>query len=370
MIFVTIIVFLAILLVYADDRRLIKGGYWISFWILTVTMSLRYGYGNDYFSYMRYFYEIISYPSFQNAYNNSGMEFGWVVLSRILAPFGFQSQIFLSSVILYLIFYILINKYVPRPYRWLGLMIFLLSDGMFLLNLSMIRQGLSSALVFWAIILSLEDKRLTSLLVLFIGVSIHTSALVGLPFLLLIFLRTVIKPKAVMCGCVLCCIGLFVNPSLSDSFFSILLGNDAFGEVYGKYMGRTSDNFSMGIGVIIQYVTILPGLFYFKYLKETDKYFVIFYLMVLLLIPLSSKAILLLRMVSYFLPFAVILFPRLYDKHQVSFERPLEGKNKFRFLTMSKVSLVLYLIYVSYSYYSFFSSETYGFAYKNFQFCF
>lgn len=370
MYFVTIIVAIAILLTYADDYKKIKGGYYVSFWILTISMSLRYGYGNDFFSYMRIFNEISSYPSFRIACDQSGMEFGWVLLTRLLSPLGFQSQILATSIIIYFIFYYLINRYVPRPYRWIGLTIFLLNDSMFLLNLSMLRQGLSSALFFLSIILALEDKRVKSILVCLIGCSFHISALIGFPFLLLVFARRIVKPLVVLLGCVMIVAALFLNPGFNEYLFSFLLGSEDIVDSYGKYMTNSAEGFSLGLGVLIQYISILPGLLYFKYLKDVDKYFVILYLMVLLLIPLAANAIMLLRIVSYFLPFAVLLFPRLYDKQQISIDKPLEGKNKILFHTLSKVSLTLYIVYVSYSYYSFFSSETYGFAYKNFQFCF
>lgn len=370
MYFVTFIVTFAILLAYADDRKIIKGGFFFSFCLLTISMSLRYGYGNDFFSYMRIFNEISAYSSLRIACAQSGMEFGWVLMTRLLSPLGFQSQIFVTSVILYSIFYSLIYKYVPRPYRWLGLMIFLLNDSMFLLNLSMLRQGLSSALFFLSISFALEDKRIKSILFCLLGCSFHISALIGFPFLLLVFTKRIVKPLIVLLGCVVIGGVLFLNPDFNEYLFSFLLGSEKIGDVYGKYMTNSADDFSLGLGVLIQYISILPGLLYFKYLKEEDKYFVILYLMVLLLIPLAANAIMLLRIVSYFLPFAVILFPRLCDKHLIPLEKSLDGKNKIIFLTISKVSLALYLIYVSYSYYSFFRSETYGFAYKNFQFCF
>lgn len=367
MYFVTFIVILATFFAYADDKKLLHGGFKISYWLLTISMSLRYGYGNDFFSYMRIFTEINSYPSFHIAYEQSGMEIGWVLLSRLLSVFGFQSQILICSIILYAIFYALINKYVPKPYRWLSLVIFLLNDSMFLLNLSMLRQGLSSAFFFLAVSLALEDKRVKSLLVLSLGISVHLSAFIGLPFLLLIYLRKIIRPSIVLLGCVLVCAYLFINPSFSEYLFSFLLGSEDLGEIYGKYM-TTADNFSLGMGVLIQYCSIVPGLLYFRYLKEIDKYFVIFYLMVLLLIPLSMNAIMLLRMVSYFLPFAVILFPRMCDKNYISLEVQLT-ENKKLWGILPKLSLGLYLIYVAYSYLSFFSSETYGFAYRYFKFC-
>lgn len=57
MYFVTFIVILATFFAYADDKKLLHGGFKISYWLLTISMSLRYGYGNDFFSYMRYFSE-------------------------------------------------------------------------------------------------------------------------------------------------------------------------------------------------------------------------------------------------------------------------------------------------------------------------
>ena len=370
MYFVTFIVAFAILFAWADDHKTIIGGFYLSFWLLTISMSLRYGYGNDYFSYMRIFNEISASPSFRIACDQSGMEVGWVLITRLLSPLGYQSQIFVTSFVSYSIFYYLIYKYVPRPYRWVGLMIFLLNDSLFLLNLSMLRQGLASSLFFLSVSLALEDKRIKSILVCLLGCLFHSSALIGFPFLLLIFARKMINPFIVLLGGVMIGVVLFLNTGFNEYLFSFILGSEGIGDMYGKYVTNSLDGFSLGLGVLIQYVSILPALLYFKHLKEQDKYFVILYLIVLLLIPLAENTLMLLRMVSYFLPFAVILFPRLYDKHQISLEKSLEGKNKKRFLTMSRVSLALYLVYVSYSYYSFFSSETYGFAYKKFQFCF
>ena len=276
MYFVTFIVALAILLAYADDHKIIKGGFYASFWLLTISMSLRYGYGNDYFSYMRLFNEISAYPSFRIACDQSGMEYGWVLMTRLLSPLGYQAQILATSIILYSIYYYLINKYVPRPYRWIGLSIFLLNGSIFLLNLSMLRQGLSSALFFLSIILALEDKRIKSILVCLVGCSFHISALIGFPFLLLVLARRIIKPLVVLLGAIIIVAALFINPSFNEYLFSFLLGSEEIVDSYGKYMTNSADGFSLGFGVLIQYVSILPGLFYFKYLKEIDKYFVFF----------------------------------------------------------------------------------------------
>lgn len=369
MYFVSFIVILAILFVYAYDKRKIYNGFKISFWLLTISMSLRYGYGNDYFSYMHIFNEINAYPTVKIAYEQTGMELGWVILSRLLKPFGFQSQIFVCSLLLYGIFYYVIKKYVPNHYRWIGLMIFLLHDGLFILDISMIRQGLSGALFLLGVCLALNGKNYKSLFICLLGVSIHTSAILCIPFIILILLRKHIKPNVLLLLCIFACAGLLSFQSITDYIFSVLVESSELADTYGKYLSSQSDGFKLGIGAFLQYVTALPMLYYYKYLKVEDKYFFILYFMVLLIIPLGAKTIMVLRLVSYFLPFAVVLFPRFVDKNKVAFS---EGAifNEKRWHLISLVTLSLFIVYIVYSYISFFSSATYGFAYKNFSFCF
>ena len=369
MYFVSFIVILAILFAYAEDKRKIYNGFKISFWLLTITMSLRYGYGNDYFSYMQHFYEINSCPTVKAAYEKSGLEIGWIVFSRLLNPFGFQSQIFVCSLILYGIYYYVIKKYVPNRYRWIGLMIFLLHDGLFILDISMIRQGLTGALFLLGVCLALKGKSFKSLIVCLLGVTIHSSAIICIPFLILIYLRKLINPNIVLLICIFACAGLLYFESATDYIFSLLFENGELVETYGKYLSSQSDGFKLGIGAFLQYVTALPMLYYYKYLKVEDKYFFILYFMVLLIIPLGAKTIMVLRLVSYFLPFAVILFPRFVDRNKVAFSKGAIFNEK-RWHIISLVSLSLFIVYIFYSYISFFSSATYGFAYKNFRFCF
>ena len=368
MLFVTLVVVLATLFAYADDKRLLHGGFKISFWLLTLCMSLRYDYGNDYFSYMRIFDEINGCQSLISAYKQSGMEIGWVLLTRLLSPFGFQSQILVCSLILYGIFYSLIYKYVSRPYRWLSLLLFLLNDSLFLLDLSMLRQGLSCALFAFAICFALDNKRVKSTIVWLVGVSIHTSAIIGLPFLIIVFLKKVINPMMVLLLSVIICVYMIANPNSSEYLFSFLLenmeGTDIM-DLYGKYIRKATD-FRLGIGVFIEYISIIPGLLYFKYFKEFDKYMVIFYTVILLLIPLSANSIMLMRIISYFMPFVIILFPRFCDRNRIAFDIAIDGQKSYRWQILSKSAIALYMIYVAYSYVSFFDSETYGFAYKHF----
>ena len=86
---------LAVFFAFSEDKKLIRHGLKISFFIIFLFLALRYDYGNDYAGYLDGFYEINkhSWIDYTNTKELFHYEAGWVFLNRLFEPLGFFAMI-------------------------------------------------------------------------------------------------------------------------------------------------------------------------------------------------------------------------------------------------------------------------------------
>lgn len=363
MVFVSFIIIFAIYLAYAEDRGIIKKGLVLSFWIICIVFSLRYGYGNDFKSYQEWFYSIIKYPSLSEAISGlSNMEFGWVVLNYLCKPFGFQLVIAITTFCTCYIYYYLINKYIPRPYKWVGVLLFLMYPNLFMLNLSMLRQGLAGALFFVSCLNGYENKRIWSIIFFLLATSIHTVAIICAPFVLMVCFKQYLHPELLILVVIVGFITLYLYPSIIENVFADVMSNDFAYESYSNYMSREGLQ-NVGLALFARIVVVFPSIIWFRGLKEVDKYLVILFCMSPFTILLSTQNSLLLRLECFFLPFSTIIFPRLLRTDCVFERRP---KNWKMTKTIMKVASLGWILFSVRSFFHFFSEPTYAKDYATF----
>lgn len=355
MVIVTIIIIIAILLAYAEDKDIIKNGRLLSFLLVVVTFSLRYGYGNDFYSYQQFFYDQDKYSSFMEAVRQQpGEDVGWLTINYFLQPFGFQFVLFISTLFLCYIYYLLIGKYAPKPYRWIGVLLFLMYPNLFLLDLSMIRQGLAGALFLFSFSKAYENKYIQSLVLCAIAFSIHRMAIICIPFVLIVNLRQYIKPAYVAIGLLVAFVYLMVTPGFIERTFEQVMSSE-FSSEYTSYlyMGGTE---SIGLGLFSRIVVIVPSLLWFKSLKEFDKYLSLLFFISAFTILLSTQNVLILRLECFFLPFSVLIFPRLVSKECVFEKYPHNLKISRLLMIVASFGWCLFSVR---SFFHFFSEPTY-----------
>ena len=150
-----------------------------AFALLAIVLGLRYGYGNDFFSY-KYMFDH-GYPE---RGDEEGLEPGWRLLNHIFRPLGFSSMVFFITVIEHLMIYDIIRRYVSPNYYWLALFIYLFNPWFMLIGLSMMRQFLVQILGFYAMDFAYKKKLFHFVLIVLIAISIHKIALLLIPLCL------------------------------------------------------------------------------------------------------------------------------------------------------------------------------------------
>lgn len=362
MVIVSVIIILAVLLAYAEDKGLIKNGRKLSFILIVAVFSLRYGYGNDFYGYQRFCIDMAKYHSFLEAYHQLPEEdAGWLAINYFLHPLGFQFVLFVSTFALCYIYYYLINKYTLKPYRWIGVLLFLMYPNLFLLDLSMIRQGFSGALFLLAFCKGFENKWIQSIILCIIATSIHKMAVICVPFILMINLKRYFNPIYFAVGLIGVFVFLLFNPGLIESSFEMVMASE-FSTEYTSYLylGGTE---SIGLGLFSRIVVIIPSLIWFRTLKEFDKYVTLLFFISTFTILLSTQNVLILRLECFFLPFSVLIFPRLLGKDCVFESRPNKWNIARPLMVVGSVGWVLFSVR---SFFHFFSEPTYAKAYATF----
>ena len=150
--------------------------YFFSFIGLFLFAALRYGYGNDYFSYYNYF-------SLSKIDAISDIEIGYVFLSKIF-PNYFLLVAFLSFVQILSLF-LIFKSFVNVKYYWLSLAYTVINIDIFLISLSAQRQMLAISMIVLSIIVKIKFKN-SFLSLLLISLAPYSMSLLFLLFLFFI----------------------------------------------------------------------------------------------------------------------------------------------------------------------------------------
>lgn len=136
--------------------------------------ALRYGYGNDYFSYSRCFAEI----RLMNANPFPG-EWLFTALNRILPHYHWLIAI--TSLAFVCAIGCLIQRNVPAPYQWFSFLLLLINPYLFLMHLSAIRQCMALVCFVFAIPFARRRKPIPYVLLCLMACGFHNSAVILLP---------------------------------------------------------------------------------------------------------------------------------------------------------------------------------------------
>ena len=361
--FVSFIIILAIILAYAEDKKVIKNGITMSFWLIVIVFSLRYGYGNDFKTYEELFYSIISYPSLGTAiHENASIEPGWVALNYLCKPLGFQFVLVITTLCVCYIYYYLIKKYVPKPYTWVGILIFLMYPNLFVLNLSMLRQGLAGALFFLSFIKGYENKWIHSIILIFLAVSVHQIAIICIPFVLMINIKRILNPAFLVLVIIASFVFCIIAPFIIEELFGNIMSIDYADESYSNYLSRGGAK-DIRLALFTRLIVVIPSIICFRKLKELDKYLTIMFIISPFTILLSTQLVLLLRLECFFLPFSTLLFSRLLSTEIIFDRRPINW-------SLIKPAMIIvslgWTFFSARSFFHFFSEPTYAKHYATF----
>lgn len=314
-----------------------KGALLVSTIFLVCFYGIRTDYGNDIPMYMKGFEELSKFNISEAFSIEHIWEPGWLVLNVLFAPLGWQSFIFFLTAIQFFTVYWFITKYVNEKYYWLIFAFYILSAGLLLTALSMLRQALATHIVVWSVPFILKKSYIKSALLLLLASTIHTSAYASF-LLLLIPILTNLNIKFLTYGFLI----LFSIFILTDS----LIGNTLYYifqmeelEKYEIYAGETMESGS-GLGVVLKCLTVYVLLMYHSK-NKTNRFFSLAYCFFVLTIPFSYTIQLIARVGIYFNFISLISFQYLTN---------------FKKDTLGFVILILTLLIATMGYFAFFES--------------
>ena len=183
---------LAAMLVLLGKYEKSSNWYRNAFILVTFLACIHYNYGNDYNEYYLIWDTISTYSLFdiiispQLPYGSKTLEAGWVILNAV---FGFDGGFFYMVAFINIvegwIYYTFIKRFVhAQSYFW-SFFLYLFTFNYYLLNFSMMRQGLAMALILLSFIYLCDNNMKKMIVTIALAVSIHTSAVVIIPFLFL-----------------------------------------------------------------------------------------------------------------------------------------------------------------------------------------
>ena len=167
-----------LLLNFCVRRPYKKIAYQISYILLFVFSALRYNYGNDYPAYYRFFNEVKL-----GARDLEIEEFGFYLFNKVFSSYYLMIAV-ISGIFLYTLYRLTIKYLNVDEYKY-SLLVFTIDPYLFLMSLSMIRQSLAIVLFIIGLYFAKNKRYWLYILLCIIAMSLHTSAIVLLPVLLL-----------------------------------------------------------------------------------------------------------------------------------------------------------------------------------------
>ena len=350
---------LAFILTYLDSNNKLRNGMVYSFIILAFLGVIHYDYGNDYMAYYKIYNTIIDNSGSVTEILSGDVykDVGWCLLCLLFSYLGgFFVLVAAISIFENYVYYLLIKIFVPKKNWAFSVVIYLFNYTYYLLNFSMLRQGLAVALGVMAIILfkKTTHKYILPIVLLLLAYNIHSSSLIcALAYILCFFRYDNTRLLSIILSVLF--IVFIISRDAMASFIEPFLVFDTFDGFLEKYSERGQVS-GLGLLFLINSIPLFlaASLFYKKYAFSSDeKHLILLSCIGIMVVPFSTIALMISRLAIYFSVFSIAAFPVMYSKI---------SDHKLR------VGLVsLFIVSLLYSYYDFFTSDTYSVPYKEFK---
>lgn len=219
---IIVVSIIAFILTLLESKMRLRGGMAIGFILITFVSAIRYNYGNDYMGYFETFeqYNIFDISDLLK-FGDTGIDVGWLILCKIFEPLGFFVLVAFLSILMNGIYYRFIRENLQREDYWLAMFVYLFTFDFYVLQLSMLRQGLVIALFILSYSYLKKGKLLIPILLTLLSISFHKTAIIILPFILLSKLNFVKSGRIIGLTMLVCFIVFFLVVQLLRIFLGI-----------------------------------------------------------------------------------------------------------------------------------------------------
>lgn len=350
---------IALLLTYLETIGKLKDGMMWGFVLVTIIAAIHYDYGNDYMSYMQ-MYKEITYFDFNLSSVLAGdvwKEPGWALLNYAFIPFGgFFGLVAALSVLQNVIYYKAIKRYVDKEWWPMAVFIYLFSTSLYVLNMSMMRQGLAISLFVWAFLYFKNRRIIPSLLILIAAASVHNSAKILLPFVLWGFIPMGKRfSKYMSYFYAVMFVVLYMNADFVNTIFMAFMNVNDLAKYADSY-GKDTSTITMGLGFALQLIPFVISLLHLLKNNDADiwkRRLICIACIGFFIAPFSLIIPLIDRVGMYFNAFSIFAIPITYRWIK---------RREFRFSF-----LAIYIFLTLYNYYTFFNSDVYSEAFSNYK---
>lgn len=317
---------IAVIFAYISSKRKYRLAMFfkLAFIMVTLLQVIHYDFGSD---YMQYYNQHFLYTgTIEDFIRLSKMGYGayrsigWAVLNRLFpGEIGFFIIVALISIIENYVFYIFIYKYTERKDWWKAFAIYIFMTNLYVINFSALRQGLAVALAVLAMMMVSKKKLLPALTIVIIAALFHSSAIVMLPFILLIFVPLGNGKKYAVIISVTSLLLFISNTLIGDIFTRLVQSIPYIESQYGVYYIDVQSSGTLGFGFVLRlvmFIILIYFLFFrFDELSYEHKLFLLLCCVDLCIIPFQIKLSgFISRIEYYFLAFQVVIVPVVYAK--------------------------------------------------------
>lgn len=350
---------IALLLTYLETIGKLKDGMMWGFVLVTIIAAIHYDYGNDYMSYMQT-YKDITYFDFNLSSILAGdvwKEPGWALLNYAFIPFGgFFGLVAALSVLQNVIYYKAIKRYVDKEWWPMAVFIYLFSTSLYVLNMSMMRQGLAISLFVWAFLYFKDRRIIPSLLILIAAASVHNSAKILLPFVLWGFIPMGKRfSKYMSYFYAVMFVVLYMNADFVNTIFMAFMDIEDMAK-YAEVYGIDEKKGKFGLGSILNIIPFIISLLYLLKSLDTEiwkRRLVCIACIGSFIAPFTSIIPLIGRVGMYFSAFTIF---------SISITCKWIKRKELRLSFM-----FIYILITLYDYFGFFSSEVFSKAYSTYK---
>ena len=339
---------LCLLMAFLASKNRLKNGLELCFILLAFIGAIHYNYGNDYLNYLIMFQDIDGLSLTRESLQAYFRDPGWIFLCYIFKPFGFFSLVIFLNIVQNFIFYKIIKTQVERKWWWLAVFIYVFTTNFYLLNFSMMRQGLAIALILASYFLITNRRFVFAFLLVAFAATLHSTSLIAVPFLVTV---PFIKNNKFILSLYLFLFFAFFF--IGDSVYASLLDlavTDSLEEYSSMYQQNARIQFGVGLLVdLISLFVIVYVIYNQKQLEVIKKQLALFYCVTFLLIPLQSVNMMVGRLGYYFSVASLVVIPYFYGF--------LEKNIRF-------VLISLFMLITIYRYYLFFTTGAFAESYS------